>query len=184
MSRILRPALFLDRDGVINVDHAYVHRTEDFEFIEGIFELVSEANKAGYLVIVVTNQSGIGRGYYTEAEFHRLTEWMCDQFILNNAKIDAVYHCPYHPEHGVGFYKTDSPNRKPGAGMIFQAAKDFTINLEESILLGDKVTDVLAGETAGIKKLFILGSEVTSAIAKAIPKPSDLIKELAHPACG
>ena len=94
----LRPALFLDRDGVINEDHSYVCRQENFHFVDGIFGLVAAANQAGHLVIVVTNQAGIGRGYYSEADFHELTAWMCDIFVQRGANIDAVYYCPYHKD--------------------------------------------------------------------------------------
>ena len=92
-----KPALFLDRDGVINLDHGYVHTPEEFEFVDGIFEVVATANRAGYLVVVVTNQAGIGRGYYSETQFHALTDWMKASFAEHGGQIDAVYFCPYHP---------------------------------------------------------------------------------------
>lgn len=147
---MLRPALFLDRDGVINIDHAYVHRREDFDFVDGIFDLVRTARERGYLVFVITNQAGIGRGKYTEADFHTLTEWMSDQFAARGAAIDKVYFCPYHAEHGVGIYKQESPFRKPNPGMILQAAQEFDVNLAASVLLGDMETDIQAGVAAGV----------------------------------
>jgi D-glycero-D-manno-heptose 1,7-bisphosphate phosphatase len=146
-------ALFLDRDGVINVDHGYVHRPEDFEFMPGIFELVRVANKQGYLVIVVTNQAGIGRGYYSESQFQSLTHWMKECFRREGALIDAVYFCPFHPEHGIGKYRRESECRKPAPGMLLQAQNDFGIELSKSILLGDKPSDMLAGRTAGVGTL-------------------------------
>lgn len=145
-----RPALFLDRDGVINVDHAYVHRREDVEFIDGIFDLCRSARRRGYLVVVVTNQAGIGRGYYTEHDFQRLTDWMLERFGAEGAAIDRVYFCPYHPVHGVGRYKVDSPFRKPGPGMILQAAEELGIDLARSVLVGDMATDIGAGHAAGV----------------------------------
>ncbi len=145
-----RPALFLDRDGVINIDHAYVHRREDFEFVDGIFDLVRTARERGYLVFVVTNQAGIGRGKYTEADFHTLTEWMSCEFAARGAAIDKVYFCPYHAEHGLGVYKQESPFRKPNPGMILQAAQEFDVNLAASVLLGDMETDLQAGAAAGV----------------------------------
>lgn len=148
-----RPALFLDRDGVINVDHGYVCRPEDFNFIEGIFELVTAANEAGYLVVVVTNQAGIGRGYYSEADFHRLMDWVIAKFAARRAQIDAVYFCPLHPEHGVGEYRRESDCRKPGPGMLLQAQKDHGVDLKRSILVGDKTSDMLAGLAAGVGTL-------------------------------
>jgi D-glycero-D-manno-heptose 1,7-bisphosphate phosphatase len=145
-----RPALFLDRDGIINVDHDYVHRREDFEFIDGVFGLCRHAISLGYRIFVITNQAGIGRGYYTEDDFHALTEWMCGVFRDEQVTIDKVYFCPFHPEHGVGQYKVNSPFRKPGPGMILQAAQDFDTDLAGSVLLGDRDTDVQAGIAAGI----------------------------------
>lgn len=145
-----RPALFLDRDGVINIDHAYVCKKEDFEFVDGIFELCRRAKQLGFLICVVTNQAGIGRGYYTEADFLRLTDWMCGVFIDEGAIIDRVYFCPTHPVHGLGEYRVDSPFRKPGPGMILQAAQELNIDLSRSILLGDKETDIAAGIAAGV----------------------------------
>jgi D-glycero-D-manno-heptose 1,7-bisphosphate phosphatase len=143
-------ALFLDRDGVINVDRHYVCTRDEFEFVDGIFELCTKANRLGYLLIVVTNQAGIGRGYYTDEQFRQLTEWMRGAFRDRGAPIVAVYHCPYHPEHGVGAYKMDSSHRKPQPGMILQAAVDFDVDLQRSTLVGDKETDVQAGVAAGV----------------------------------
>jgi len=146
----LRPALFLDRDGVINVDKAYVHRIEDFEFVDGIFELCQEAQRVDMAIVVVTNQAGIGRGYYTEQQFAALTEWMCTQFAAQGVTIDAVYFCPYHPEHGLGIYRQDSFDRKPNPGMILRARDDLGLNLQNSILVGDNLTDIQAARAAGV----------------------------------
>jgi D-glycero-D-manno-heptose 1,7-bisphosphate phosphatase len=140
-----RSALFLDRDGVINTDFSYVHKPEDFIFIDGIFELCSRAQSLDYLLIVVTNQAGIGRGYYSEADFLRLSDWMSSKFQEREIKIDRVYFCADHPEHGLGHYKRESLSRKPAPGMILQAAKDFDIDLRRSILIGDKLSDIQAG---------------------------------------
>lgn len=145
-----RSALFLDRDGVINIDHAYVSKKENFEFVEGIFELCRRAKQQGFLICVVTNQAGIGRGYYTEKDFLSLTDWMCGVFSNEGAAVDKVFFCPTHPEHGVGEYKVDSLFRKPGPGMILQAAQELDIDLAKSILVGDKETDIQAGIAAGV----------------------------------
>ena len=163
-----RPALFLDRDGIINVDYGYVHRPEEFEFVEGIFELVAAANKAGYLVVVVTNQAGIGRGYYTEAQFHALTDWMKAKFNGHGAIIDAVYFCPCHPEHGIGAYRRESEFRKPAPGMLLQAQSELDIDMAHSILIGDKPSDMAAGRAAGVGTLLHLNGDKTDADDDAI----------------
>jgi D-glycero-D-manno-heptose 1,7-bisphosphate phosphatase len=175
MSAALQPALFLDRDGVINVDHAYVHRPEHFEFIDGIFDLVTAANRAGYLVVVVTNQAGIGRGYYSEADFHALTDWMCSEFARRGGRIDAVYFCPYHPEHGVGQYKRESEYRKPGPGMLLQAAREHGIDLSASIMVGDKISDMEAGRRAGVGTLLYLGHEQEATLGLPVRRLSDVL---------
>jgi len=146
----LRPALFLDRDGVINVDHAYVHRIEDFEFVDGIFELCLQAQHAGMAVVVVTNQAGIGRGYYTEQQFSALTAWMCAQFAERGVAIDGVYFCPSHPEHGIGIYRCDSFDRKPNPGMLLRARDQLGLDLIKSVLVGDKISDIQAARAAGV----------------------------------
>ncbi|MDX9741454.1 MAG: D-glycero-beta-D-manno-heptose 1,7-bisphosphate 7-phosphatase [Gammaproteobacteria bacterium] len=143
-------ALFLDRDGVINVEKDYVHRIEDFEFVDGIFELCREARGRGYELVVVTNQSGIGRGYYSEADFQALTAWMQDRFAGEGATIAAVYHCPYHPAAGVGEYRKDSFDRKPKPGMLLRAAEDLGLDLSASLMVGDRISDMQAASAAGV----------------------------------
>ena len=166
---MLRPALFLDRDGVINVDRGYVHRQEDFEFMPGIFELVRTANKRGYLVVVVTNQAGIGRGYYSELQFLSLTSWMKECFRIEGARIDAVYFCPFHPEYGIGVYRQESDCRKPNPGMLFQAAKDFEIELTKSIIVGDKLSDMEAGRSAGVGSLIHFLRDTERTVEGCVP---------------
>lgn len=147
-------ALFIDRDGIINVDHGYVHRIEQFEFIPGIFELTRfVSSELGWPIIVATNQSGIGRGYFDEQAFDLLTRWMCERFRQEGAPLTRVYHCPYHPEHGIGAYRADHPWRKPRPGMLLQAADDYGISLADSVLVGDTMTDIEAGAAAGIRRL-------------------------------
>lgn len=143
-------ALFLDRDGVINVEKNYVHAIEDFQFIAGIFELCRAAQASGFKLFVITNQAGIGRGYYTEDDFRRLTQWMVQEFEKEGVSIDRVYYCPYHPEYGRGTYKNDSFDRKPNPGMLLKAKEDYDIDLSRSILVGDKESDILAGISAGV----------------------------------
>ena len=143
-------ALFLDRDGIINVDKEYVWRTEDFAFVPGIFELCRTAQDVGLVPVVVTNQAGIGRGLYTEHDFQALTEWMLAEFRARGIGIGRVYHCPYHPTDGIGDYRRDSPDRKPNPGMILKAMDDLGLDLSRSVLVGDKDSDIDAGRAGGV----------------------------------
>ncbi len=143
-------ALFLDRDGVINHDAGYTSIAENFKFIDGIFDLCRAAKQLGYLIIVVTNQAGIGRGYYSEADFLKLTEWMCERFKSEGASITEVFYCPYHPDYGVGDYKKESFDRKPNPGMLLRAAEKYKIDLEQSIMIGDKDSDMEAANKANV----------------------------------
>ena len=159
-----KKALFLDRDGVINVDHGYVYRPEDFKFVDGIFELCRQAISSGYLIFVITNQAGIGRGYYSTADFDYLTNWMCEEFFVQGVLISKVYHSPFHSIHGLGEYKKDDESRKPRPGMIHQAVNEFDIDLKESVLIGDKDTDIKAGQNAGVRtKILYIGSSGVAA---------------------
>lgn len=155
----MQHALFLDRDGVINVDHGYVHRPEDFDFMDGIFDVARTARTHGYLLVVVTNQAGIGRGRYSEAQFHAFTDWMCLHFKNERAPIDRVYFSPYHPTAGLGEYKQDHISRKPHPGMLLQAQSELGISLADSILIGDKLSDVEAGIAAGVGRNLLLQAE-------------------------
>jgi len=144
-------ALFLDRDGVINVEKNYVCRIEDFEFLPGIFDLCTLAMRLNFLLVVITNQAGIGRGYYSEADYQRLTDWMLEAFRAHGIEIDRVYHCPYHPTAGIGEYRQESFHRKPNPGMILKARDELGLDLSRSVLVGDKDTDIEAGMAAGVR---------------------------------
>lgn len=154
-------ALFLDRDGVINSYRPYVYLRQDFQFQHGIFDLCRAAQDLGYLLVVVTNQSGIARGYYTEAEFLDLMEWMNNRFAEQHVRIDRVYYCPFHPTEGIGEYKRESPDRKPSPGMFLRACQELNLDLEKSILVGDSLSDLEAATAAGVgtKILFLSGKE-------------------------
>lgn len=143
-------AIFLDRDGVINIDVNYAHKPEQITFIEGIFDFCRKARGLGYKLIIVTNQAGIGRGYYTEEQFHRLMEWMLAQFRAKETSIDAYYFCPHHPEHGLGDYKQQCACRKPEPGMLNRAIKEWNIDVSQSLLIGDKQSDIDAAINAGL----------------------------------
>ena len=144
-------ALFLDRDGVINVDTGYVHQVTDFHFISGIFSLCQKAIFKDYLIIVITNQAGIGRGIYTLDHFNILTEWMCETFLANNILITKVYYSPFHPIYGLGDYKRNHEMRKPRPGMINKAQVEYGLDLGNSVLIGDNHTDIQAGQSAGVR---------------------------------
>jgi D-glycero-D-manno-heptose 1,7-bisphosphate phosphatase len=147
---VKKRAVFLDRDGVINVNLGYVHDVDSFKFIDGIFEVARAAHDRGYRLIVVTNQSGIGRGYYTEQQFNQLTDWMCNEFLSEGAPIEKVYFSPFHPTAGIGGYRKDDISRKPSPGMIHQAQRELNLDLRSSILIGDNAIDIQAGIAAGI----------------------------------
>ena len=163
-------ALFLDRDGVINHEVGYLHHSADVVFVEGIFPLVRLAQSQGYKTVVVTNQSGIARGLYTETQFHTLMDWMQSEFLRENASLDAVYFCPFHPTQGQGHYAVESPDRKPSPGMLLRAAQDLDLNLSQSILIGDRCTDVQAAKAAGLRQSFLIaGTEPTPCTVPHIP---------------
>jgi D-glycero-D-manno-heptose 1,7-bisphosphate phosphatase len=153
------PAVFLDRDGVINCNYGYVYKQENFVFIDHIFDIALYAHELKYKLVIITNQAGIGRGYYTEEQFHCLTAWMCDQFSAAGSEIDRVYYSPYHPTAGIGKYLKDDYSRKPNPGMILQAQNDLSIDLGSSILIGDKVSDIQAGITAGVGTNLLYSAE-------------------------
>ena len=156
----LRPALFLDRDGIINKDYGYVCVKENFHFTDHIFDLIAAARLAGYLVVVVTNQAGIGRGLYTLHEFKVLTEWMCKQCANRGADIDAVFFSPFHPTEAKGEYLLDENTRKPNPGMIFEAVSHLNINLTKSVMVGDNISDVQASIAACIPNNFLFIPEI------------------------
>ena len=133
-------ALFLDRDGTINVDRAYVHAKDDFTFIDGVFEFCRTAQEKGYLIIVITNQSGIARGYYSEADYKELTDWMVGEFSKRGVAIADVFHCP----------ELSGPDRKPEPGMFLKARDKYSIDMSASVNIGDKPRDVEAGARAGV----------------------------------
>lgn len=156
---IPRRALLLDRDGVINTDHGYVHAPEATDWVPGIFERVAEARARGYLPIVVTNQAGIGRGHYDEATFLRYTEWVHAAFADHGAPLLATYWCPHHPDAGIGDYRTACACRKPAPGMLLAAADAFGLDLAASVLVGDKASDLDAGRVAGVGRLVQVGDD-------------------------
>ncbi len=155
-----RPALFLDRDGVINVDKGYVSRVEDFEWVDGAAEAIAAFNRRGWFVFVVTNQSGIARNYYSEADMAALHAWMLDVLAKAGATIDRIYFCPFHAEGENPAYRRDSFDRKPKPGMLLRAMVDFPVKRERSFLIGDKDADLQAARAAGIAGYLFTGGNL------------------------
>lgn len=143
-------ALFLDRDGIINIDHGYVFEIEKFDFVEGIFELCQRAQELGYLIIIVTNQGGIGLGYYSEEDFFKLTNWMENEFAKRGVTITKTFYCPYRIDAKVEKYRQDSFDRKPNPGMLLKAIAEFNIDPTKSWMIGDKEIDMQAADAAGV----------------------------------
>ncbi|MBM13365.1 MAG: D,D-heptose 1,7-bisphosphate phosphatase [Halieaceae bacterium] len=155
----MAPAAFLDRDGVINVDHGYVSRWEDFEFLPHVPEALLMLQKAGYQLIVISNQSGIGRGFYTEQDVEDLNQCIAHHLKKQlGIKITGFYHCPHHPTDALGDYLVKCECRKPAPGMILHAAQEHSIDLADSLLVGDKASDIEAGKAAGVGRLFYVSS--------------------------
>lgn len=150
-----RPVIFLDRDGTINEEVNYLHRPEDLKLLPGAAEAISRFNQAGFWVIVITNQAGIGRGYYTEKDLEILNQYLNQVLAEKNAHIDGFYFCPHHPEHGIGEYKKTCDCRKPGIGMFLQAERDFAMEKSHSYMIGDKLIDTQAGHNFGVSSILV-----------------------------
>lgn len=154
-------ALFLDRDGVINKDLGYVYKIEDFYPVDGIYNLCKKFQNEGYKIIVVTNQSGIAREYYSQKDFEILSNWMLESFLEKGIKINGVYFCPHHPD-----INGDCDCRKPKPGMFIRAMEEHNVDLSKSVMYGDKKTDIEAAENAGLKKAFLVDSTSGSLVIK------------------
>lgn len=148
-------AVFLDRDGTINVDHGYVFRTEDLEFERNAVAGLRALWEAGYTLFIVTNQSGIARGFYTETDYDVFTAHLLGELEHSGVVIEQSYSCPFHPDGTVPEYRLDSPLRKPAPGMLEQAAKDFPIDKSHSFMIGDKQADIEAGHRFGIRSILV-----------------------------
>lgn len=152
---MIQRAVFLDRDGTINVDTGYVHTVEEFEFLPQAIEAIKLLNDNGFLVIVVTNQAGVARGYYTEADVIELHQFINRELQKQGAYIDAFYICPHHPTEGIGEYRKSCECRKPGSQMVVDAGKDFNVDLHASWIIGDKISDIFAGAQVGCTGILI-----------------------------
>lgn len=153
-----RKAAFIDRDGVINEERHYVHRIEDFALLPGVIEGLAQLRDAGYRLIVITNQAGIARGYYDQAAMDRLHDHLRELLATHGITLDAIYFCPHHPQGSVAALAIDCGCRKPAPGMLMQAARDLDLDLSASVLIGDKLSDILAGRNAGVSRTAIVKS--------------------------
>jgi D-glycero-D-manno-heptose 1,7-bisphosphate phosphatase len=158
-SALLRKAAFLDRDGVINKDKEYVYRWEDFEFVPGAIEAMQKLQSAGYVLVIVTNHSGLARGYYTEVQYQKLTQLLRQHLTEHGVKVDGVYHCPHHPKGCVPTLAEDCNCRKPKPGLLLQAARELGLSLSSSVMIGDKVSDVAAARAAGVSRAYSVDSD-------------------------
>ena len=155
-----KPALFLDRDGVINTDRGHVARLEDWQWIEGAIECVQNFRKRDWFIFVVTNQSGIAFDYYSEADMNRVHQHMTAGFRAAETDIDRIYSCPFHPEATNLKYRKTSIDRKPNPGMLLQAMSDFPVKREASFLIGDKPTDIAAAHAANVGGFLFRGGNL------------------------
>ena len=164
MSFAKRPAVFFDRDGVLNVDKGYINHKEDFQWIPGAPKAIKKLNDFGYLVFVITNQSGIARGYYPEESVIKLHEYMNEELSMINARIDAFYYCPHHTEGKIKEYTIECNCRKPLPGMILQAFEEWEprIDKEKSFAVGDKERDLEAATAAGISSYLFEGGNLNT----------------------
>lgn len=162
----MRKAIFLDRDGVINKDYGYVGRISDFEFLPRTIDALAKLKAQGWLLVLVTNQSGIARGMYTEQDFHELTTYMQNMLRAHHAEFDRVYFCPHHPNASIGVYRQDCSCRKPKPGMLLQAAEELQIELESSWMVGDHASDLKAAAAAGVGHLVLVGEHIATEFPK------------------
>ena len=159
-------AVFLDRDGTINVEKDYLYHIEDFEFFPGVINALRLLQDAGYLLIIITNQSGIARGYYNEKDFETLNKWMLGELESRGVHIDAVYYCPHHPEAKLEKYRIDCGCRKPKLGMYEKAVKEFDLDLRNCFAIGDKIRDCAICESTDCCGFLITGNEKQEVIER------------------
>jgi D-glycero-D-manno-heptose 1,7-bisphosphate phosphatase len=174
--RPLRPAVFLDRDGTLNVDHNFVHKAEEWEWIPGALEAIKGFNRLGFAVVVVSNQSGIGRGLFTSADVEKLHRWVADEAAKKAARIDGFYFCPHKPDEGCAC-------RKPNPGMLIQARDEMGLDLSRSFMAGDKGLDAGAAIAAGVSPFGLLtgqGRARRDEFPAGVPVMEDLPAVLAH----
>lgn len=167
-----RPAVFFDRDGVLNEDYDYVHKVADFVWVEGAREAILHCNQRGWLVFVVTNQSGVARGYYDEADIAVLHAHMQADLAAIGAHIDDFRHCPHHPKAEVAAYRQACDCRKPEPGMILDLMRSWPVDAPRSLLIGDKQRDLDAAAAAGIKGHLFTGGNLAELLRRLVDGPA------------
>lgn len=168
MTTSMRPAVFFDRDGVLNRDAGYLFEASKFKWIDGAREAVRLVNEAGYFAFVVTNQSGVARGFYQESDVEALHRWMADELAAVGARIDAFEYCPDHPDGVIERYRRDSDRRKPRPGMIIDLMKRFPVAADRSILIGDQPRDLDAARSAGVHGLLFRAGNLAAFVREAL----------------
>lgn len=163
-----RGAAFLDRDGVLNVDTGFAHRPEQIQWVEGVFAAVKRLNGLGLFVFVVTNQSGVGRGLYTEDHVTTLHAWMAEAFQAQGARIDDFSYCPHHPEAEAAAYRTACLCRKPGPGMLLDLMAKWPVHIGTSFLIGDRETDLAAAQAAGVSGHLFKGGNLDAFVSQIL----------------
>ena len=163
----MKPAVFFDRDGVLNQDKGYVHKIGDWVWIEGAINTIKRFNDANYWVFVVTNQSGVGRGLYTEEDINQIHDHMRSELIEQGAKIDDIRYCPHHTDAKINAYKAECNWRKPGSGMLQDLISSWSVDKENSLLIGDKETDLQAARNIQIEALFFEGGNLEEFVQQA-----------------
>jgi len=172
---MIKPAVFFDRDGVLNEDFGYVFEIDRFKWVNGAREAVRAVNSAGYLAFVVTNQSGVARGLYNESHVHQLHQHMARELARISAHIDAFEYCPYHPEAVIERYRRVSHRRKPAPGMILDLLKRYPVDVSRSFLIGDKPADIEAAQAAGVKGYLFAGQNLEEFVNPLLGTKDDIV---------
>ncbi len=171
-------AVFLDRDGVITEDTGYPHEIDKIRFLARASEAIKVLNDNGFKVIVVTNQAGVARGYFTEETVKEINKYVQESLVKRGARIDRIYYCPHHIDGTVAKYRKECQYRKPNPGMIEQAVREFNIDLEASFIIGDSITDIETGYRAGCRSILLSGQEEPKRGKRITPKPDYIATDL------